>query len=117
MQENFHLLLKKRHLKVNSLEFLFKFAVNFFPKRRAAAIADIPIINAVDGPGQHPTQERFGERIDLYEKARGKYIVNQDILKVMPKHVVVMHPLPRLDEAKYGLYIRMALLKLLFVGW
>ncbi|KAJ1387322.1 Aspartate/ornithine carbamoyltransferase [Sesbania bispinosa] len=196
--------------------------------RRAAAIADIPIINAGDGPGQHPTQalldiytiereigkldgikvglvgdlangrtvrslayllakykdvkiyfvapdvvkmkddikdyltsmgveweessdlvevasecdvvyqtriqkERFGERIDLYEKARGKYIVNQDILKVMQEDAVVMHPLPRLDEitvdvdtnkraayfrqAKYGLYIRMALLKLLLVGW
>ncbi|KAG5024916.1 hypothetical protein AAZX31_08G083500 [Glycine max] len=196
--------------------------------RRAAAIADIPIINAGDGPGQHPTQalldvytiqreigkiddikvglvgdlangrtvrslayllakfkdvkiyfvspdvvkmkddikdyltskgveweecadlvevasecdvvyqtriqkERFGEKIDLYEKARGKYIVNQGILNVMQRHAVVMHPLPRLDEitlevdadpraayfrqAKYGLYIRMALLKLLLVGW
>ncbi|XP_061360498.1 aspartate carbamoyltransferase 3, chloroplastic [Gastrolobium bilobum] len=196
--------------------------------RRAAAIAGIPIINAGDGPGQHPTQalldvytidreigkldgikvglvgdlangrtvrslayllakykdvkiyfvspnvvkmkadikdyltskgvdweesadlvevasecdvvyqtriqkERFGDKIDLYEEARGKYIVNQDILKVMQRHAVVMHPLPRLDEitvdvdadpraayfrqAKYGLYIRMALLKLLLVGW
>ncbi|XP_004504677.1 aspartate carbamoyltransferase 3, chloroplastic [Cicer arietinum] len=78
-------------------------------------------------------KERFGERLDLYEKARGKYIVNQNILKVMQRHAVVMHPLPRLDEitvdvdsdpraayfrqAKYGLYIRMALLKLLLVGW
>ncbi|OMO83554.1 Aspartate carbamoyltransferase [Corchorus capsularis] len=196
--------------------------------RRAAATADIPIINAGDGPGQHPTQalldvytiereigkldgirvglvgdlangrtvrslayllakyqdvkiyfvspdvvkmkddikdyltsrgvqweesadlmevaskcdvvyqtriqrERFGERIDLYEEARGKYIVDKDVLKVMQKHAVVMHPLPRLDEitvdvdsdpraayfrqAKNGLYIRMALLKLLLVGW
>lgn len=78
-------------------------------------------------------KERFGERIDLYEAARGKYIVNQDVLNVMQKHAVVMHPLPRLDEitvdvdadpraayfrqAKNGLYIRMALLKLLLVGW
>ncbi|KAG5040714.1 hypothetical protein JHK85_013190 [Glycine max] len=78
-------------------------------------------------------KERFGERIDLYEKARGKYVVNQGILNVMQRHAVVMHPLPRLDEitvdvdadpraayfrqAKYGLYIRMALLKLLLVGW
>ncbi|OMP04361.1 Aspartate carbamoyltransferase [Corchorus olitorius] len=196
--------------------------------RRAAATADIPIINAGDGPGQHPTQalldvytiereigkldgirvglvgdlangrtvrslayllakyqdvkiyfvspdvvkmkddikdyltsrdveweesadlmevaskcdvvyqtriqrERFGERIDLYEEARGKYIVDKDVLKVMQKHAVVMHPLPRLDEitvdvdsdpraayfrqAKNGLYIRMALLKLLLIGW
>lgn len=45
-------------------------------------------------------RERFGEKIDLYEEARGKYIVNQDILKVMQKHAVVMHPLPRLDEVR-----------------
>lgn len=43
-------------------------------------------------------KERFGEKIDLYEKARGKYIVNQNMLKVMQRHAVVMHPLPRLDE-------------------
>ncbi|XP_043706604.1 aspartate carbamoyltransferase 1, chloroplastic isoform X2 [Telopea speciosissima] len=138
--------------------------------RRAAATASIPVINAGDGPGQHPTQddikdyltskgiqweesddlmevaskcdvvyqtriqrERFGERIGLYEEARGKYIVDRDVLRRMQKHAVVMHPLPRLDEitvdvdadpraayfrqAKNGLYIRMALLKLLLVGW
>ncbi|XP_075476744.1 aspartate carbamoyltransferase 1, chloroplastic [Primulina tabacum] len=78
-------------------------------------------------------RERFGERIDIYEEARGKYIVDQNILNVMQKHAVVMHPLPRLDEitvdvdvdpraayfrqAKNGLYIRMALLKLLLLGW
>ena len=43
-------------------------------------------------------KERFGERTDLYDAARGKYIVNQDVLNVMQKHAVVMHPLPRLDE-------------------
>ncbi|XP_043706603.1 aspartate carbamoyltransferase, chloroplastic isoform X1 [Telopea speciosissima] len=78
-------------------------------------------------------RERFGERIGLYEEARGKYIVDRDVLRRMQKHAVVMHPLPRLDEitvdvdadpraayfrqAKNGLYIRMALLKLLLVGW
>uniref|UniRef100_A0ACD5YV49 Uncharacterized protein n=1 Tax=Avena sativa TaxID=4498 RepID=A0ACD5YV49_AVESA len=77
-------------------------------------------------------KERFGERIDHYEAARGKYIVDKKVLGVMPKHAVIMHPLPRLDEitvdvdtdpraayfrqAKNGLYIRMALLKLLLVG-
>lgn len=78
-------------------------------------------------------RERFGERVDLYEEARGKYVVDSDVLNVMQKHAVVMHPLPRLDEitvdvdkdpraayfrqAQNGLYIRMALLKLLLVGW
>ncbi|KAL7600562.1 aspartate carbamoyltransferase, chloroplastic [Lactuca sativa] len=78
-------------------------------------------------------KERFGERIDLYEEARGKYIVDSHILSAMQNHAVVMHPLPRLDEirvevdgdpraayfrqAKNGLFIRMALLKLLLLGW
>ncbi|KAL6128561.1 hypothetical protein ACLB2K_071916 [Fragaria x ananassa] len=78
-------------------------------------------------------RERFGERTDLYEEARGKYIVDPHVLEMMQKHAVIMHPLPRLDEitvdvdgdpraayfrqAKNGLYIRMALLKLLLVGW
>ncbi|CAI9289668.1 unnamed protein product [Lactuca saligna] len=77
-------------------------------------------------------KEHFGERNDLYEEARGKYIISRDVLGVMQKHAIVMHPLPRLDEitvdvdgdpraayfrqAKNGLYIRMALLKLLLVG-
>lgn len=43
-------------------------------------------------------KERFGEKLNLYEEARGKYIVNQDVLKVMQNHAVVMHPLPKLDE-------------------
>ncbi|XP_071725697.1 aspartate carbamoyltransferase, chloroplastic-like [Rutidosis leptorrhynchoides] len=78
-------------------------------------------------------RERFGERTDIYEAARGKYIIDRDVLNVMQKHAVVMHPLPRLDEisvdvdgdpraayfrqAKNGLFIRMALLKLLLLGW
>ncbi|KAF8103963.1 hypothetical protein N665_0182s0069 [Sinapis alba] len=78
-------------------------------------------------------RERFGERLDLYEAARGKYIVDKALLGVMQKNAVIMHPLPRLDEitpdvdadpraayfrqAKNGLFIRMALLKLLLVGW
>ncbi|KAK9057191.1 hypothetical protein SSX86_024558 [Deinandra increscens subsp. villosa] len=78
-------------------------------------------------------KERFGERTDLYEQARGKYIVDRGVLDVMQKHAVIMHPFPRLDEitvdvdddpraayfrqAKNGLFIRMALLKLLLLGW
>ncbi|XP_058100575.1 aspartate carbamoyltransferase 1, chloroplastic [Magnolia sinica] len=78
-------------------------------------------------------RERFGERTHLYEEARGKYIVDKKVLNVMQEHAVIMHPLPRLDEitvdvdadpraayfrqAKNGLYIRMALLKLLLLGW
>jgi aspartate carbamoyltransferase catalytic subunit len=48
-------------------------------------------------------RERFGKRIDLYEEARGKYIVDHDVLNVMQNHAVVMHPLPRLDEVSMGI--------------
>jgi aspartate carbamoyltransferase catalytic subunit len=76
-------------------------------------------------------KERFGERLEDYEKARGKYIIDKEILKVMKKDAIIMHPLPRLDEitkevdkdpraayfrqAQNGLYIRMALLKMLLL--
>lgn len=73
-------------------------------------------------------KERFGDRTADYESARGKYIIDGELLKVMKKHAVIMHPLPRVDEIKpevdadpraayfrqahNGLYIRMALLKM-----
>lgn len=76
-------------------------------------------------------KERFGERIEDYEKARGKYIIDKEILKVMKKKAIIMHPLPRAEEiksevdldwraayfrqAQNGLYIRMALLKMLLL--
>jgi len=63
------------------------------------------------------------------EKAAGAYILTPEKVKLMKKKSIIMHPLPRVDEisldvdsdprAKYfeqaqnGLYIRMALLKLL----
>lgn len=43
-------------------------------------------------------KERFQDRPEDYEKARGKYIINADIMKILPKSSVVMHPLPRVDE-------------------
>ena len=74
-------------------------------------------------------KERFGDRLDDYEKAKGKYIIDQSVMDALSKKAVVMHPLPRVDEidpavdsdprsgyfrqAKNGLYVRMALLKVL----
>lgn len=73
-------------------------------------------------------KERFQDRPDDYDKAKGKYIVDSEVMKLLPKGGVVMHPLPRVDEilpevdsdpraayfrqARNGLYVRMALLKL-----
>ena len=77
-------------------------------------------------------RERFKDRPEDYEKARGKYIVDRGVMDRMRPNSIVMHPLPRLDEitvevdadpraayfrqAHNGLYIRMALLKVLLRG-
>lgn len=45
-------------------------------------------------------RERFGDRINLYNEARGKYIVDPKVMSVLPEHGVVLHPLPRLDEVR-----------------
>lgn len=74
-------------------------------------------------------RERFGDRIHEYEQARGRYIIDQSVLECMRSDAIVMHPLPRVDEidpavdsdpraayfrqAHNGLYVRMALLRML----
>lgn len=73
-------------------------------------------------------KERFQDRPEDYEQAKGKYIIDSELMKQVKKDAVVMHPLPRVDEitpdvdadpraayfrqARNGLYIRMALLKI-----
>jgi len=73
-------------------------------------------------------KERFHDP-EEYENAAGKYILDAQNIKLMKKNGIIMHPLPRVDEiaqevdsdpraqyfqqAKNGLYIRMALLYLL----
>ncbi|MCK4352550.1 aspartate carbamoyltransferase [candidate division WOR-3 bacterium] len=77
-------------------------------------------------------KERFGKRVKDYKEACGKYIIDKSILKLMKKDAIIMHPLPRVDDikkevdsdpraayfrqAQNGLYIRMALLKLILIG-
>lgn len=74
-------------------------------------------------------KERFADRPQDYEAARGVYIIDRAAMELLPRHAIVMHPLPRVDEirpevdsdprAAYfrqvanGVYVRMALLKLL----
>ena len=77
-------------------------------------------------------KERFGDRIGDYEKALGIYIIDREMLRYMRDDAIIMHPLPRVDEispevdddpraayfrqARNGLYIRMALLKMVLIG-
>lgn len=43
-------------------------------------------------------KERFQDRPDDYEAARGKYVIDGGTLKLLKKESVIMHPLPRVDE-------------------
>ena len=78
-------------------------------------------------------RERFGDRVKDYQQARGKYIIDKRILDCMKSHAIVMHPLPRVDEinadevdedpraayfrqAHNGLYVRMALLRMILAS-
>ena len=73
-------------------------------------------------------RERFGDRIQDYERARGKYIIDMETMSALSENAIVMHPLPRVDEidpavdtdpraayfrqAHNGVFIRMALLQM-----
>jgi aspartate carbamoyltransferase len=70
-------------------------------------------------------KERFEDPAD-YEKVKGAYIIDPEIMKAAKQDMIVMHPLPRVTEIsmdfdddpraayfrqmEYGLYVRMALL-------
>jgi aspartate carbamoyltransferase len=70
-------------------------------------------------------KERFEDPAD-YEKVKGAYVIDPEIMKAAKRDMIVMHPLPRVGEIsvdfdddpraayfrqmEYGLYVRMALL-------
>lgn len=76
-------------------------------------------------------KERFKDLAE-YEKVLGSYVITNKIMQKAKTHMIVMHPLPRINEIdpevdfdqraayfrqmKYGLYVRMALLALVCGG-
>jgi aspartate carbamoyltransferase len=70
-------------------------------------------------------KERFEDPAD-YERVKGAYVIDPEIMKTAKQDMIVMHPLPRVGEIsvdfdedpraayfrqmEYGLYVRMALL-------
>jgi aspartate carbamoyltransferase catalytic subunit len=85
----------------------------------------LPLVNVVYQT--RVQKERFDRPAD-YEKCRGLYVINRASLDLMQPDAILMHPLPRIDEitmevdqdpraayfrqAQNGLYVRMALLKM-----
>lgn len=45
-------------------------------------------------------KERFQDRPDDYEAARGKYVIDGGTLQRLKQESVIMHPLPRVDEVR-----------------
>jgi len=88
---------------------------------KALSVSDIVYVTRVQG-------ERF-ENPEDYEKVKGVYVINREIIDRAKKGITVLHPLPRVDEistdvddyegaayfrqAHNGLYVRMALLALI----
>lgn len=81
-------------------------------------------------------KERFKDNVELYDqviKTSEALKIKEDCLPLMKKEAIIMHPLPRVDEIAYGvdnnshafyfqqaqngLYVRMALLKMILVGY
>jgi aspartate carbamoyltransferase catalytic subunit len=74
-------------------------------------------------------KERFADRPGEYDQVRGIYVIDREAMELLPRDAIVMHPLPRVDEirpdvdddpraayfrqAANGVFVRMALLKLL----
>ena len=70
-------------------------------------------------------KERFEDPAE-YEKVKGAYVIDPEIMKAAKQEMIVMHPLPRVGEIsvdfdddpraayfrqmEFGLYVRMALL-------
>jgi aspartate carbamoyltransferase catalytic subunit len=74
-------------------------------------------------------KERFSDLTE-YERVKGSYIIDGEFLKALKKDMTIMHPLPRVDEispdvdqypgaayfrqVRNGVYVRMALLAMVF---
>ncbi|GAH53841.1 unnamed protein product, partial [marine sediment metagenome] len=88
---------------------------------KALSVSDIVYVTRVQ-------RERF-ENSEDYEKVKGAYIINREMINRAKKGIIILHPLPRVGEistdvddyegaayfrqAHNGLYVRMALLALI----
>jgi len=90
-------------------------------KALSVRVSDMVYVTRVQG-------ERFEDPKE-YEKVKGVYVINREMIKKAKKGITILHPLPRVDEistevddyegaayfrqAHNGLYVRMALLALI----
>ena len=88
----------------------------------AAAASDLVYMTRIQ-------KERFSD-LSEYERVKGSYVINEEFLKRLKKKIIILHPLPRVDEinpevdaypgaayfrqVRNGVFIRMALLTMIF---
>jgi aspartate carbamoyltransferase len=88
--------------------------------KEALSVSDIVYVTRIQ-------RERFADSAE-YERVKGSYIVDRNMINQAKKGITILHPLPRVDEistdlddyegaayfrqAHNGLYVRMALLAL-----
>lgn len=105
--------------------FLTRYKINFSEEKQFEKILpdlDVLYVTRIQ-------KERFSSRA-LFNKVKNSFVIKKEHLALFPKRAIIMHPLPRVNEiaqeidrdpraayfrqAKNGLYVRMALLKLIF---
>ncbi len=107
----------REHLKTKKINFTEAEDLN-----KSIKVADVVYQTRIQ-------KERFNTKKD-YLKYFGKYIIDKDTLKILKNNAIIMHPLPRVneitkevdsdhraiyfEEAQNGVYVRMAILTLLF---
>ena len=100
------------------------------PFSMSEELADV--VGSVDVIYQTRIQRERFENVDELEQARQAIRVDAELMALLPRHAIVMHPLPRVDElsaevdadpraayfrqAANGVAIRMALLEMLLLG-
>ncbi|HIQ12978.1 MAG TPA: aspartate carbamoyltransferase, partial [Thermoprotei archaeon] len=111
-------------LKKEVRDYLDSLGINYFETDNLTeVITDLDVLYVT-----RIQKERFPDPLE-YERVRGSYKVDLSILSNAKDDLMVMHPLPRVDEisidvdetkyqyyfkqAKNGVYLRMALLKLI----
>jgi len=57
-----------------------------------------PIVSTLDVLYQTRIQAERFESAEVYERYRGVYVVTPDIMRRLPEHALLMHPLPRVGE-------------------
>jgi len=112
MPEEITLQLREKGMKVTETEDLVE----------AASESDLLYMTRIQ-------KERFGD-LSEYERVKGRFIIDGEFLNKIQKKIIILHPLPRVDEisrevdaypgaayfrqVRNGIFIRMALLAMIF---